>query len=251
MGETVERDPAGNALPANTTKAWLIEDMLARPLREPRSAGSDYQALLRDCGLVARLKASANKDVTDLAVIRFDTKAELYWDVHPVLDWTLCPDGTRKGPPELRIPHRRDPGEGYLLGPGEMDLLEGMGGWTDIACGLKYADEIADSWLAHHTENSPGYDLFVSILLLSDMQQTERTTQDVLGVATKIKLNVELGGRPRVMLCCAAFGENADLALMRQIATPGRPNHDPNEFAIQTLDTSKLRDFFLASLLAK
>jgi hypothetical protein len=37
--------------------------------------------------------------------------------------------------------------------------------------------------------------------------------------------------------CCSAFGKDADLALMRQIATPGRPNHDANEFAMHTLET--------------
>ena len=246
MGELVAATPDGQPLPPNTTKQWLVEEMLARPLRATQQDAEDWRSVLDDCGLVARMQNSANKRMTELGIIRFDEEPEPYWEVRPVLEWELSPVGTRLDPPQVRDPHQRNAGEGYRLGPTELDLLANRGGGTDIAAGLRYADQVAKAWVSHMSTQFPNTDPLVSIVLMSDMLEVMGDPQQVLEVANQIKTNQELGGRPQILLCAAAFGEGTkvNLPFMQQLATP-----DPdNKWSMHTTDPTDLRRFFLKSL---
>lgn len=76
------------------------------------------------------------------------------------------------------------------------------------------------------------------------MLHNEGSPHEPVKVATRIKRNVILRERPQVLLAAAAFGDDADLGLMTQIASAP-------EYAVKTTDPVKLRDFFLSSLSAQ
>lgn len=218
--------------PKGTTKAWQIEDMLCRPLPQSWESADDRRELLLNCGLVARLQHSQRKDNVDMGIIRYDNSAEVYrGNIFPITDWQLSQPA-----PQLTPPNH------YELGGQTFDLLSGKGGGTNIIAGLEAAEVMKDAWL---TANQSGNnECFVTILLMSDMLHNEGSSHEPVQVATRIKRNVMLRNRPQVLLAAAAFGDDADLNLMTQIASG-------SEFAVKTTDPIKLRDFFLNSLSAQ
>lgn len=218
--------------PKGTTKAWQIEDMLCRPLPQSWESADDRRELLLNCGLVARLQHSQRKDNIDMGVIRYDNDAEVYrGSIFPIADWEL----SQPAPP-LTAPNH------YELGGQTFDLLSGKGGGTNIVAGLEAAEVMKDTWL--NANQSGNNECFVTILLMSDMLHNEGSSHEPVQVATRIKRNVMLRNRPQVLLAAAAFGDDADLNLMTQIASG-------SEYAVKTTDPIKLRDFFLNSLSAQ
>lgn len=232
MGGTVSGAPPG------TTKAWQIEEMLCLPLPEPLEKAEDKKAVLENCGVIARLQQSRRKDFIDLAIIRYDTKAEVVEKPQPITDWELSPPGTRLSPPTNVSSPR------YMLGGKPFNLLDGMGGATDIAVGLQEANRMKEAYLNLYQQQGGQYEPFVTIVLMSDMLHNEGPANAPLKVAAEIKRTVEIRGRPQVLLAAAAFGDDADLNLMQQIASGP-------EYAIKTTNPIELRKFFLASATAQ
>lgn len=234
-------DSSGSMGWSSPTKAWQIEEMLCLPLSEPWETAEDRQAVLNNCGVIARLQHSRRKDYIDLGIIRYDTTIKID-DPRPITEWELSPPGTRLTPPS-------DPNDTisprYMLSGKPFNLLSGMGGGTDIAKGLQIANDMKEQYLKFYQqpENSHN-EAYVSIILMSDMLNTEGTANAPLKVAAEIKRTVEMRGRPQVLLAAVAFGEDADLSLMKQIASG-------DEFAIKTNDPKELRDFFLRSATAQ
>lgn len=221
-----------SGVPQGTTKAWQIEDMLLRPLPQSWETADDRRELLLNCGLIARLQHSQRKDNIDMGLIRYDNTAEVYQgNIRPITDWELSQPA-----PQLTPPNH------YMLGGQTFDLLQGKGGGTNIVSGLEAAEFMKDEWLnKNQTGNN---ECFVTILLMSDMLHNEGSPHEPVKVATRIKRNVILRERPQVLLAAAAFGDDADLSLMTQIASG-------QEYAVKTTDPIKLRDFFLSSLSAQ
>lgn len=222
---------AVKGMPSGTTKAWQIEDMLCRPLREPLEAAEDKKAVLEECGIIARLQQSRRAGNIDLAIVRYDTRVKVETP-KPIVEWELSPIGTRLSP-DGTMSH-------YILGGQPFDLLDGMGGATDIAAGLREANRMKDEYLKFYQQQGAQYEPFVTIILMSDALHNEGPANSPLTVAVEIKRTVELRGRPQVLLAAAAFGDDADLKLMQQIASDA-------EYSIKTLDPAELKKFFLSS----
>ena len=223
--------------PPGTTKAWQIEEMLCRPLPESMETAADRKAALNNCGIIARLQESKRRDFIDLGIIRYDTHAEVYQEVRPILEWELSPPGTKLNPPTSSSTDR------YMLGGEMLDLMKEMGGATNIAVGLAEANKMKDAYLKHWDEQEGNFEPYITIILMSDLLQNVGTASEPLDIAAKIKrtVNDPKRNREQVLLATAAFGDNADLELMKQIAT------DP-KYAVKTTDPVKLREFFLKSL---
>lgn len=230
-------DPIAGA-PPGTTKAWQIEEMLCRPLPESMETAEDRKAALDNCGVIARLQESQRKDFIDLGIIRYDTHQKIYQDVRPVLEWELSPPGTKLEPPKKATDPR------YHLGGQPFNLVEGMGGGTNIAVGLSEANNMTEAYLKHYAEQGSNFEPFITIILMSDLLQNVGAANEPLKIAAQIKRGVEQRGRPQVLLAAAAFGDDADLDLMKQIASGP-------EFAIKTTDPTELRKFFLASMISQ
>lgn len=231
MGESVGGAPAG------TTKAWQIEEMLCLPLPEPLEKAEDRKAALENCGVIARLQQSRRRDFIDLAIIRYDTRVRVEIP-RPIAEWELSPPGTRLNPPTDASSPR------YILGGKPFNLLDGMGGATDIAAGLQEANRMKEEYLKFYHQQGPQYEPFVTIILMSDMLHNEGPANAPLIIAAEIKRTVEMRGRPQVLLAAAAFGDDADLNLMQQIASGP-------DYAIKTPSPIELRRFFLASATAQ
>lgn len=232
MGEQVKGEPKG------TTKAWQIEEMLCRPLPEPIETAEDKQAVLENCGFIARVQQSRRKDFIDLGIVRYDTKAEVYQDVRPIGEWELSPPATKLSPPQSASDPR------YILGGQPFNLLAGKGGRTNIVKGLEEAQKMAEAYLKHWQQQGSQYEPFITIILMSDLLHNEGSPHEPVRVANEIKRNATLRGRPQVLLAGAAFGDDADLSLMQQIAAGP-------DYAIKTTDPRELRKFFLASASAQ
>jgi hypothetical protein len=240
--------------PGAETKAWQIEQMLCSPLAEPLGPEVDRAALLDDCGLIAQLQASKRAESIDLTVIRFDhevvpypVQGKLY---QPIEDWSLSPAGTRLEPQPPRG------GERYWLGGRPFNLLDGMGGMTSIAGALEYADKVARSWIEFQEQALPMYDPLVTIMLMSDMWVDEEPRDKngahrvrAIEVAQEIKRTAMVTDRdrPQVLLAAAAFGNDADIDLMRRLASPGPPEA-PEKYSLRTANPPDLRLFFLTSM---
>lgn len=221
--------------PQKTTKAWQIEEMLCLPLSEPLATASDRKAVLDTCGVMARLQNSQRADFIDVGIVRYDTRVKVYQEVRPITEWELSPPGTKLDPNQ---------GQHYLLGGEPFDLLANMGGWTDIAAGLQEANEMKNAYIEHY-QNQPGYEAFVTIILMSDMQPNVGAVNAPLKVAAEIKnTTITPRGREQTLLAAVAFGDDADLDLMRQIATS-------TDYAMKTTDPQELRNFFLKSASAQ
>lgn len=234
---------------SETTKAWQVEEMLCLPLEKPRETAEDFRELLETCGVVSRLQHSQRADYIDMAVIRFGVDAELYVPAgapldepaQPVRGWELSPPGTKLDPAS---------GQHYILGGRPFDLrtdIDGSG--TSIRAGLALADDLAQKWIEKQEED-PSVEPFVSIVLMSDMLNNEGHESDLLQIATEIKTSKVLRDRPQTLLAAAAYGHNANLDLMQQLATSG-PAEQPHKYAIKTSNPKELRGFYLASMSAQ
>lgn len=236
-------------------KARQIEEMVCKPLSICIERAEDPLAVLNEAGLIARLQESTTADFTDLAIIRYDDRAEVYRGVNPkpVNEYTLSPFGTVIS---------NGSSERYMLDGAPFDLLEGMEGQTDIAAALHMAGALATDWVA--LMESDGHEPFVSIVLMTDGHHYSKnhSVNDVTSMATRIKSNKQLQGRPQVLIATAAFGDKADEPLLKTIATPRQhalvddgftqPGDviDQHCFYAKTRSSLTLREFFLKSLMA-
>lgn len=216
-----------------TTKAWQIEEVLLKPLSEPLETAADRKLVLNNCGVIARLQHSARKDYIDMTVIRFDTGVKIETP-QSITSFTLSPAGTLLTPP---TPH-------YELNGKPFDLLDGLGGGTNITRALEVANDMKEQYIKYWTQQGPQYEPYVTVILMSDMLQTEGQPNDPLRIAATIKANQMVGGRPQTLLTCVAFGDDANEALMKQLATAP-------EWGIKTTKPADLRNFFLASATAQ
>lgn len=216
-------------------KAWQVEEAVCRPLSRGPEMFGDQADAFRDAGLIARLQESkVYRSLAWIAIIRFDTEADLYLDAKRARDITLDDYGTIKQPPD----HFSIEGKPFML-------LDGKGNRTNIASGLALAHHVSQNWLEHQKGQGNEDNAFVTILLMSDMRNTEGPQDEAIRVAQVINQNRELAAkgspRPQVVLAGAAYGKNADIRLMRQLATPG-------PYAEETPTPQKLRDFFLRTM---
>jgi len=226
-------DPVAGA-PHGTTKAWQIEEMLCLPLPKPLEGVKeleDKREVLEQCGVIARLQASSYASYIYLAIIRYDTKAVID-GVKFVKEWTLSPIGTKLEPPKDASSPR------YLLDGKTFDLLSGLGGATNIACGLREARNMANDFIEF--QKKAGFTPLVSIVLMSDMLHNEGPKEDTLSVAKEIRQTPKINERPQILLAAVAFGDDADLNLMEEIAGDSR-------YALKTTNPVELRRFFIAS----
>lgn len=180
------------------------------------------QHLVKDQeSLLERLKGSTRRQEISLALVTFDHR-----DVK-----------------------RRDATEVEKLTPGDLslDLLKLHGGNTAIGRALQTADEIAQQFIAGE-QRLPR---FVTILLMSDGQETENT--DPIGVAGQILQRAkfkQIAGyvvsRPDIVIAVAAYGDDADDNTLRQIAT--QLPDQPDKFFRHVNSGAELREFFIESM---
>jgi len=171
--------------------------------------------------LFARLKGGTRRHEISLALVTFDNR-----------------DEKRLDPTELAQLTRDDL---------SLNLLQEHGGSTAIGRALETAGEIAEQFIASE-QRVPR---FVTILLMSDGQETENT--DPVGVAKQIHQKAkpkQIAGRPTqrpdIAIAVAAYGDDADVNTLRQIATQLPDQAD--KFFKRVQSGTELRAFFLESL---
>lgn len=168
--------------------------------------------------LLHRLKTSRNADAFWLGVITFDDRVDIALHPRPLSEvW----------PEDL-----------------DMDLLGKHGDRTAIGRALEAADQMAQNWL-HAPDADPRVPRFVTILLMSDGQETAGT--DPVRVAERIKSRGQGGDtdRPQVVIATAAYGDDADVATLQAIASR---RQDGSPFFKKVNTGAELRDFFLESI---
>lgn len=224
---------AGNISNSGITKARIVEDLICRPLHETLDSTQDKALVLQNCGLVARLQSTMRRDTTDLGIIRFDTSAEVWQnEIRPVLEWELSPVGT-----DLSTSQSGH----YILGGQPFDLLAGKGGGSNIASALRLAHDMARDYVEHWLYQKGDFDPFVSIVLTSDMLLNEGSSQEIISIASQIKKSSMRSGQKRILLAAAAIGDDADIGLMREIASAP-------DYSVSVLNQNTLRSFVLSSI---
>ena len=168
--------------------------------------------------LLQRLNSSRSANCFWLAVITFDDRVDVALHPRPLSE--VLPEDL------------------------DIDLLGKHGQMTAIGAALEVADQMAQDWLSA-PDADPRAPRFVTILLMSDGQETMDT--DPVRVAEGIKARAQQGDSPRsqVVIATAAYGANADAATLEAIASR-RPDGSP---FFKKVDTgAQLRDFFLESI---
>jgi uncharacterized protein YegL len=174
------------------------------------------QLISSEDGLLKRLQSSRNRDSMEVAIVTFDTRT------HTLLPKVLSQVDTN----DLNI-----------------RLLAKHGGDTGMGTALSEANNIAQQWLSHA---DPRIARFVTILVMTDGQETAGT--DPLGVAAAIKAQVTYpdGNRPSIVIATAAYGDNADENTLRAMATQ---QPDGYTFFKKVHSGEDLREFMLQSII--
>jgi uncharacterized protein YegL len=172
----------------------------------------------REHGLIQRLQRSTRAHEISLAIVTFDHQ------VKPLINPT----------PVLQL----DPASVQL------DLMARHGGETAIGDALQTAATMADQFLAQEEEGIPRY---VTILLMSDGQNNRGANP--LTVANDIKGRTQdKEGRSAIVIAAAAYGDDADVNTLRQIAT--HIPDQPDKFFAKVQTGEQLRQFFLSSMVS-
>lgn len=197
----------------HATKAEaVVYHLVQEPVGDGETAGGQQGSLLQ------RLESSRNADRFSLAVITFDDRVDVALHPRPL---------SEVQPEDLHI-----------------DLLGKHGGMTAIGAALEEASQLAQDWLTA-PDADPRVPRYVTILLMSDGQETMDT--DPVRVAERIKAHIQQGdtSRSQVVIATAAYGDDADAATLEAIASR-RPDGSPFFKRVHT--GAQLRDFFLESI---
>jgi hypothetical protein len=172
-------------------------------------------------GCIARLRVSSVKEGLYVGVITFDDKVDppllLPTKVVTITESTLDPD---------RFTPR---------------------GETAIGLALNEAHKMAREFLA---QADPLVQRLVTILLMSDGRNN--SGPDPVTSAAEIKNSARpveaYGGRPEIVVAAAAYGPDADEAVLRQIATPPWPGCKYQELSKRVKSGAELRDWLVGSV---
>ncbi len=167
-------------------------------------------------GLLARLRASRTRDAFYVALVTFDDRVDVA--LHPTPVTQVADDDF------------------------DIDLLVKHGQSTAIGKALREAVALGRAWIA---QADPDIPRVVTICLLSDGQETAGS--DPLGEAQAVKSGPPEPrlGRPAITIASCAYGDDADEATLRSIASTG-PDGSP--LFLRSDSGERIRDFFLRSI---